>query len=186
MNEDELHDALISMHLRNEARIKEDFDRSLPFSEGMVDRWERAKRLGFSEGVSIYDSAIVFGKVKVGEQSWIGPSVILDGSGGELQIGGYCSISAGVHIYTHDTVMWALSGGEELPSEGKVIVGDRCHIGSQTTILGDVSIGDCCVVAANSVVKESVQTMTVVGGSPARKLGSVVFDSSGKPSLKYD
>jgi hypothetical protein len=36
--------------------------------------------------------------------------VILDGRGG-LLIGDYVSISAGVQIYTHDTVEWSTSLG---------------------------------------------------------------------------
>ena len=55
---------------------------------------------------------LVIGDVKVGSHTWIGPNVILDGSGGGLEIGDYCSIDAGAQIYTHDTVMWAISGGQ--------------------------------------------------------------------------
>src|SRR3954465_12163939 len=86
------------------------YRRTLPFGDYVVDRWEKAQALGFGEGSSIYDSALVLGDVKVGCHTWIGPGVVLDGSGG-LEIGDYCSISAGVQIYTHDSVAWATSGG---------------------------------------------------------------------------
>lgn len=88
------------------------WDRSLPFCETIVNRWQRAKILGFGEGSSIYNSSFVFGNVKVGKHTWIGPFTIIDGSGG-LEIGNYCSISSGVHIYSHDTTKWAVSGGKE-------------------------------------------------------------------------
>ena len=88
------------------------FSRTLPFGDYVVDRWEKARLLGFGEGTSIYDSALVLGDVSVGENTWIGPGTILDGTGG-LSIGSFCSISAGVQIYTHDTVAWATSGGVE-------------------------------------------------------------------------
>ena len=81
--------------LRKEVDKK--WKRTLPFGDYFVDRWEKANELGFGKGTSIYDSAIVIGDVKVGENTWIGPNVILDGSGG-LQIGSWCSISAGVQI----------------------------------------------------------------------------------------
>src|SRR3954469_179483 len=77
------------------------FERTLPFGDYVVDRWEKARLLGFGEGSSIYDSALVIGAVEVGAHSWIGPGTVLDGSGG-LRIGAYCSISAGVQIYSHD------------------------------------------------------------------------------------
>src|SRR5947208_2266498 len=79
------------------------FSRTLPFGDYVVDRWEKARALGFGEGASIYDSALVIGKVSVGKQTWIGPGVVMDGSGG-LTVGSFCSISAGVQIYTHDTI----------------------------------------------------------------------------------
>ncbi len=95
-------------HLRAETHAR--WDRDLPFDELLFDRWERARSLGFGEGASIYHSALVYGDVVVGPSTWIGPFTLLDGSGG-LRIGRNCSISAGVHIYSHDTVKWALSGG---------------------------------------------------------------------------
>lgn len=79
---------------------KNKFDRGLPFADCFVDRWEKAEALGFGKGTSIYDSSLVLGDVKVGENSWIGPNTVLDGSGG-LEIGSNCSISAGVQIYSH-------------------------------------------------------------------------------------
>jgi carbonic anhydrase/acetyltransferase-like protein (isoleucine patch superfamily) len=90
------------------------WSRSLAFADAIFDRWERAQTLGFGAGASIYDSAMDYGDVEVGAETWVGPFVVLDGSGGGLRIGEYCSISAGVQIYTHDTVFWALSGGRWL------------------------------------------------------------------------
>ncbi|WP_211240344.1 hypothetical protein [Aminiphilus circumscriptus] len=75
--------------------INHAFKRTLPFGDYVVDRWEKAAFLGFGEKTSVYDSAIVLGDVQVGANTWIGPFVILDGSGG-LVIGSNCSISAGV------------------------------------------------------------------------------------------
>lgn len=150
--------------------------RSLPFQDAMFDRWERARKLGFGQGASIYNSAMVYGDVKVGADTWIGPYVILEGSGGGLTIGSTCSVSAGVHIYTHDTIHWALSGGTRPPRRGPVTVGNRCYIGGQTVISAGVQIGDCCVIAANSFVNRNVPSFQIVGGTPARSLGVVRFN----------
>ena len=84
-----------------EARMRQ-WKRVLPMGDEISDRWEKAKYLGFGEGTSIYDSSLVIGDVKVGKNTWIGPFTILDGSGG-LEIGDYCSIAAGVQIYSHET-----------------------------------------------------------------------------------
>lgn len=45
------------------------FRRTLPFGDYVVDRWEKARELGFGAGTSIYDSALVLGEVKVGENT---------------------------------------------------------------------------------------------------------------------
>ena len=90
----------------------EGFNRRLSFGDLVTDRWEIAQEYGFDEGSSCYDNVLIIGDVKVGKHTWIGPNVILDGTGG-LEIGDYCSISAGVQIYTHHTVKWATSLGKE-------------------------------------------------------------------------
>ena len=38
---------------------KDKFNRSIPFSEMLIDRWEKARNLKFGEGTWIYDSALV-------------------------------------------------------------------------------------------------------------------------------
>lgn len=167
-----------------DARLRNEYDRSLPFQDAMFDRWERARKLGFGEKASIYNSAVIFGSVTVGEESWIGPYVVLDGAGGSIRIGSTVSISCGVHVYTHDTIAWALTGGELDPRRGAVSIGDRCYIGSQCVITAGVSIGNGCVIAANSVVNKDVPDGVVVGGSPARRLGQVEM-REGQPVLVY-
>jgi acetyltransferase-like isoleucine patch superfamily enzyme len=154
--------------------LRRSYDRSLPFADGLFDRWERAARLGFAEGASVYDSAMIFGAVSVGANTWIGPGVLLDGSGGGISIGEWCSISAGVHIYTHDTVLRSLSSGLRPRSTGGVRIGDACHLGAQSVVVLGVSVGDRCVIGANSFVNRDVPDRAVVGGSPARPLGMVV------------
>jgi len=144
-----------------------DLNRSLPFADVLFDRWERAEALGFGKGSSVYDSCLVFGKVKVGENTWIGPNTILDGSGG-LEIGSNCSVSAAVHIYSHDTVKWAVSGGKSPYEYEPVIIGDNCYIGPQTIIAPGVELGSACIVGANSFVKESFPANSKIAGNPAK------------------
>jgi len=173
MDVPKLIDLLRKAYIETDEELRAQFDRSLPFADGLFDRWERAKRLGFNKGASIYNSALVYGDVQVGENTWVGPYTLLDGSGGEISIGSFCSISAGVHIYTHDTVMWALSGGKLKRRTGPVKIGDCCYIASQCIIAPNVTIGRQCVVAANSYVNRDVPERSIVGGNPAKTLGRV-------------
>lgn len=185
MSPERFAELLAACYTANEERLTRDLQRSLPFQDGMFDRWERARRLGFGERTSIYNSATVFGDVRVGTDSWIGPNTMLDGSGGGLSIGSFCSIASGVHVYTHDTVLWALSGGALCRAEGPVSIGDCVYIGSQCVIAAGVKIGSRCVVGANSFVNDDVPDGTVVGGSPARKIGTVVGKSD-KVRIVFD
>lgn len=173
MNASDLIRLLREAHASREAELKSRFDRSLPFADGLFDRWERAKQLGFGEGSSIYDSALVYGDVRVGANTWIGPNTLLDGSGGGLIIGSWCSISAGVHIYSHDTVRHALSGGKLPKREAPVVIGDCVYIGGQCIVTAGVQIGPRVVVTANSLVIRPVAAGSIVGGTPAKPLGRV-------------
>ena len=149
------------------SKVKKKFNRVLPLPELLTDRWEKAKYLKFGKGSSIYDSSLVFGDVKVGENTWIGPYTILDGTGG-LTIGSNCSVSAGVQIYTHDTVKWATSGGEEQYEYMPVEIGSNCYIGPNTVIAKGIIIGDGCIIGANSFVNKSFAQGTKIAGSPAK------------------
>ena len=148
--------------------------RTLPFGDYFVDRWEKARLLGFGEGVSIYDSALVIGDVKVGENTWIGPHTVLDGSGG-LEIGSWCSVSAGVQIYTHDTVNWALSAGEVGSERASTCIGSRCYLGPNTVVSKGVTIGDGCVIGANSLVLDDIPDGSKAFGTPCRVQNSDVY-----------
>lgn len=167
----ELLHSLKKFWLHRRREVDASFKRTLPFADYIVDRWEKAKELGFGEGTSIYDSALVLGDVKVGDKTWIGPAVVLDGSGG-LVIGSYCSISAGVQIYSHDTVKWAISGGTFEYEYASTSIGNNCYIGPNTIIAKGVSIGDGCIVGANSLVLVDIPPGSKAFGSPCRVTGS--------------
>jgi len=145
------------------------YHRSLPFGDYFVDRWDRAERLGFGLGASIYDSAVVLGDVVVGENTWVGPNTILDGSG-KLRIGRYCSISAGAQIYSHDSVEWATSGGEKSYQYEPTIIEDNCYIGPNVIVSCGITIGKGAVVGANSFVNKNIMPGQRVAGTPARVL----------------
>jgi acetyltransferase-like isoleucine patch superfamily enzyme len=165
-----LWDALRAFWSERRAALDAEFSRTLPFGDYVVDRWEKARALGFGEGASIYDSAHVFGDVTVGRNTFIGPFTVLDGSGG-LAIGDNCSIAAGVQIYTHNTVEWAVSGGEAAYVRAPTRIGNNCYIGPNAVISMGVTIGDGSIVGANSLVLEDVPAGSKVAGSPARPIG---------------
>jgi acetyltransferase-like isoleucine patch superfamily enzyme len=170
-----IQDELIALNKRLREQFMSKWKRSIPFYEQMLGedaRWDRARSLHFGDGTSTYESSYVYGDVKVGRGTWIGPFTILDGTGG-LTIGDYCSISSGVQIYTHETVEWALSGGKAKYSYAPVRIGSSCFIGSLTVIRMGVEIGDHVLVGAHSFVNNSIPNNSIAAGSPARVVGKV-------------
>lgn len=148
-------------------RFRQQWNRLLPTGEYLTDRWDRARMLDFGARTSIYDSSVVIGDVKVGSDTWIGPFTLLDGSGG-LSIGDNCSISAGVQIYSHDTVDWATSGGTDPVHRDKTTIGSNVYVGPNVIIESGVTIGDGAVIGANSLVNVSIPAGSRAWGSPCR------------------
>ncbi|MDA9256944.1 acyltransferase [Pseudomonadales bacterium] len=154
--------------IRNQrAKIYDKFKRHVSINDLLSDRWETAKFYGFGEGTSCYNNVLILGDVSVGRNTWIGPNVVLDGTAG-LEIGDYCSISAGVQIYTHNTVRWSTSLGV-LPTEtAPTKVGNGVYIGPNSIIQMGVTIGDSSVIGAMSFVNRNVERNSKAFGCPAR------------------
>ncbi|OIP47595.1 MAG: hypothetical protein AUK46_04885 [Flavobacteriaceae bacterium CG2_30_31_66] len=72
-------------------------------------------------------------------------------------IGKNCTIYPGVTI--------GGKGKNEYPT-----IGDHCFIGLGVKILGGVTIGDNVYIAPNAVVVKDIESNSIVGGIPARKL----------------
>ena len=173
---------ITAAHRLRRAKIKERWKRVLPLGEGFTDRWEKAAFLGFGDGASIYDSAVVIGDVKVGAKSWIGPNCVLDGSGG-LTIGATCSISSGVQIYSHDTVDWAVSGGVAPYRQQATEIGDHVYLGPNTVVAAGSRIGTGCIIGAQSFVKGDVAPYTFAAGCPAYAMGRVHVAEDGSVTI---
>lgn len=154
-----------------------EFNRVNPFQEDLTDWKERGEFLfGKGKNITVYNSTTVAGDVKVGANTWIGPFVELDGTGG-LEIGSYCSISAGVNIATHDTVKWALSGGKQPYEYAPIKIGDNCFIGNGAIINKGVSIGKHCLVGAGAVVTKNIPDFSIAAGVPAKIIGKVIIEN---------
>ncbi|WP_112662177.1 acyltransferase [Microvirga flavescens] len=149
-----------------------EFKRRVSFGDLITDRWENAREYGFGEGSSCYDNVLILGDVAVGAHTWIGPNVILDGTGG-LSIGDHCSISAGVQIYSHDTVRRSVTLGREPIAYAQTTIGHGVYIGPNTIITKGVTIGDAAVIGAMSFVNKDVPARTKVWGAPAQVVGEV-------------
>lgn len=72
-----------------------------------------------------------------------------------VQIGSHCS------VYSHSTID---------DTKGKVILKKGCRIGTHSSVMPGVTIGENAVVGAHSFVNKDVPTNAVVAGVPAKAL----------------
>jgi O-antigen/teichoic acid export membrane protein/acetyltransferase-like isoleucine patch superfamily enzyme len=106
--------------------------------------------------------------VRIGRGTVINHGCYLYTTGG-LAIGDNVSISSGVWFVTgtHDM------NAPDFPDLYKpIVVGNHAWIGVRATILAGVTIGDGAVVMAGAVVARDVAPFAVVGGVPARPVGT--------------
>ena len=158
----------LQRELQREMRAR--FARRVSLGDLITDRWRNAEECNFGSGTSCYDNVLVIGDVRVGSNCWIGPGVVLDGSAG-LEIGDYCSISAGVQIYTHNTIRWTVSLGREPLERRSTKIGSGVYIGPNTIVEMGSIIGDRAIVGAMSLVNRDVPAGMKAWGVPVRIIG---------------
>lgn len=178
------YDTFLKLHKTLDNAFLEEHNRSLPMADALLDRWERARKLGFGEGTSVYDSCLIIGDVKVGGNCWIGPFTVIDGSGG-LEIGDYCTVSAGVHIYTHDNVKKTLSSGSIPIERNPVKIGNNVYLAPNVVIAKGVNIGSICVIGANAFVNKDIPSHSIAMGQPAKVVGKIETSVGGEVSFRY-
>ncbi len=125
--------------------------------------------------------AWIIGEPVIGEGTWIGAFTLIDGSGG-LTIGRGCDISSGVHIYTHSSAKRCVSGRAFPTVEREpVTIGDRVFIGANAVVNMGVTIGDEAVIGAGAVVTADVPARAIMGGVPAKRIGTVDVSNPEQP-----
>lgn len=87
-----------------------------------------------------------------------------------ITIGDYVTFGPGVRVFAHDASTCRYLGYAKI---GRVEIGNNVFVGSGSTILPGISIGDNSIIAAGSVVTDSVKSNSVYGGNPARFICSI-------------
>lgn len=105
--------------------------------------------------------------VGIGGYSYICCSSLVE-IGSNTIVGQYFSIHPENHLFGDRDCLIRLQGVSALG----VVVGENTWIGAKVTILDGVTLGEGCVVAAGAVVNKSFGAGSIIGGVPARLLGS--------------
>ena len=139
-------------------------------------RIEQAESIWLGDWVVIDDFVFILGgrETRIGSHVRIALGSSLAG-GGELEIGDFCLVSAGVRIWSgnHDYGGATLLGpGVPEPFQvierSRVEIGRHCMIGTNSVVLPGVTIGEGVTVGALSLVNEDLPAWTVCCGIPAR------------------
>jgi acetyltransferase-like isoleucine patch superfamily enzyme len=110
--------------------------------------------------------------VRIGSYTFVGKGVEIDVSH-SVEIGAHsllaprCFLTDHAHSHSLREQRIDQQGCQGAP----VRVGDDCWLGTGTTVLMGVSIGDGAVVGAHSVVRRDIAPCEVHAGTPARKIG---------------
>lgn len=128
---------------------------------------ERAQFYGLPEGCRMREGAKIISpeNLTMGENIWIGENAILDASGG-LEIGSHTSIGLGVFLWTHDSHQMNLMGLNTAEGRDKIKrrptkIGKNCFVAGPSVVMPGVTVGDGCVIAPLSLVKNDLKDGTV-------------------------
>lgn len=86
-----------------------------------------------------------------------------------ITIGDNVTLANKVQILAHDDCIRLYTGYGRV---GRVVIGNRVFIGAGSTILMNTIIGDDVIVAAGSLVTGDIPAGSIVGGVPAKVIGS--------------
>jgi len=109
------------------------------------------------------------GSVTIGKGSYIGPECIVFGMGG-VEIGEYVMVSPNVVITSvqHPYRDTSKPMYHQPRIYEKVVIEDDVYIGSNAVITPGVTIGECAVVGAGSIVTKDIDPYGIALGIPAR------------------
>lgn len=106
--------------------------------------------------------------ISIGAGTIIGSDAILDGRNG-ITIGHSVNLSSQVALWTMqhdpDSPTFATEGGP-------IVICDRAWVSFRSTVLPGVTIGEGAVVAAGAIATKDVEPYTIVGGVPAKPIGT--------------
>lgn len=85
-------------------------------------------------------------------------------------------IASGVRLITHDAIhgVWNHMPNAKIQypeHKGEIEIGDNVFIGANALLIGPVSIGSNCVIAAGAVVNHNIPEGCVAAGVPACVIG---------------
>jgi acetyltransferase-like isoleucine patch superfamily enzyme len=123
-------------------------------------------------------------RVRIGEGTFLNLGVMV--AAVELvEIGSHCMFANGSFITDGNhrfddpekPVTW-----QGFTSKGPTRIGDNVWGGANVVITSGVTVGERCVIGANSVVTEDLPPFSIAAGAPARVLRTIEYGATSTPS----
>ncbi len=121
----------------------------------------------------IHDTALIHGKVQIGEGASVWPYVVMRSEMYEIRIGARTNIQDFVMVHVGNASPTIV--GEDCSITHHVtlhgcVIGDRCLIGINSTIMDGAKIGANSIVAGHAIVTEGAEfpENSVIAGVPAK------------------
>jgi acetyltransferase-like isoleucine patch superfamily enzyme len=118
------------------------------------------------------------GRVRIGEGTFLNLGVMV-AAVGLVEIGSHCMLANG--CFVTDGNHRFDDPGKPVPwqgfsTKGPTRIGDNVWLGANVVVTSGVTIGERCVVGANSVVTQDIPPFSIAAGAPAKVLRAVTYD----------
>ncbi len=126
-------------------------------------------------------------RITIGEGCFLNRGVMLAAQQG-IEIGDHtmfangCFVGDASHNYEDPDLPITWQG---FSSKGPVKIGSNCWFGIGVVVTSGVSVGERCVVGANSVVTRDLPPGTIAAGSPAKVIREIEFKSGDSPTPRH-
>jgi acetyltransferase-like isoleucine patch superfamily enzyme len=176
----------------NRARIHWELMRRGAFARwplhGNVLEALRERRLEIGEYVlfepGVWLTAPGEARIRIGQGTFLNLGVMI-ASAGLVEVGEHCMLANGCFLTDADhrfddrnrPVPW-----QGFTSKGPTRVGSNVWCGAHVVITGGVSVGERCVIGANSVVTRDIPAFSIAAGAPAKVLRKVEYAERPKSS----
>jgi acetyltransferase-like isoleucine patch superfamily enzyme len=120
------------------------------------------------------------GRIRIGEGTFLNIGVMVAAVelveiGAHCMLANGCFVSDGAHRFDDPDkpVPW-----QGFTTKGPTRIGDNVWMGANVVVAGGLTIGERCVIGANSVVTHDIPAFSIAAGAPAKVLRAVVYDDA--------
>jgi acetyltransferase-like isoleucine patch superfamily enzyme len=123
-------------------------------------------------------------RIRIGAGSFLNLGVMVAATelveiGDHCMLANGCFVTDGNHRFDDPSLPVPWQG---FTSKGPTRIGDNVWLGANVVVTSGVTIGERCVVGANSVVTDDLPPFSIAAGAPARVLRTIDYGEPAQPA----